>query len=79
MFNSPTDLIVIDMSLAYNTILERSLLHQTNVFINTKYLTLKFPTYKGVDMIWGNQTSSRQYAFFMFKGQEGLGSGLIRS
>lgn len=60
------------MSLAYNTILEKPLLHQINAFINTRYLTLKFLTYKGVDTIWDNQTSSRQCAFSCLKGKKAL-------
>lgn len=36
--------MVIDITLAYNVILGRPMLHQINIVINTRYLTLKFPT-----------------------------------
>ena len=46
--------IMIDMTLAYNAILGRPLLHQINVAINTRYLVLKFPTQHGVATLRGD-------------------------
>lgn len=46
--------IMIDMTLTYNVILERPLLHQINVVINTRYLALKFPTQHGVATLRGD-------------------------
>jgi hypothetical protein len=46
--------IMIDMTLAYNAILGRPLLHQINVVINTRYLALKFPTQYGVATLRGD-------------------------
>jgi hypothetical protein len=37
-------LVVIDTSLTYNAIIGRPLLHQINIAISTRYLTLKFCT-----------------------------------
>lgn len=57
--------MVIDMTLAYNTILGRHLLYQINVTINTRYLTLKFLTQKGVATVRGNQVTSRQCLYIL--------------
>jgi hypothetical protein len=38
--------MVINMSLTYNAIIRRSLLHQINVLISSRYLALKFPTHR---------------------------------
>ena len=47
--------MVIDTHLPYNTTIGRPLLHQLIVVVSTKYLTLKFPTNKGVAAVKGNQ------------------------
>jgi len=46
--------MVIDTHLPYNAIPGRPLLHQISAVVSTKYLTLKFPTVKGVIVVKGN-------------------------
>jgi hypothetical protein len=46
--------MVIDNHLPYNAIIGRLLLHQISAVANTKYVTMKFPTVKGVAMVKGN-------------------------
>jgi hypothetical protein len=52
--------MVIDMSLTYNAIIRRPLLHKINVVISSRYLALKFPThrvwpqYKATKYLQGN-------------------------
>ena len=72
--------MVIKINLAYNTIIRRPLLHDINITINTKCLTLKFPTKDNVVTISGNQLIFYKYIFsclkmkktIMFNNQKGL-------
>jgi hypothetical protein len=64
--------MVIDTHLSYNAIIWRSLLHQISAVVRTKYLTLKFPTVKGVVVVKGNQEASREYANTCLKGKNAL-------
>jgi hypothetical protein len=59
--------MVIDMSLVYDTILGRLFMHQINVIISTRYLTLKFLTKKEVAMVRRNQVTLRQCIFTCLK------------
>jgi len=40
--------------------------------VNTKYLTMKFPTVKGVVVVKRNQEASRKYANTFLKGKKAL-------
>jgi hypothetical protein len=62
--------MVIDMALAYNAILGIPFLDQINVIINTRYLTLKLPTQKGVATAREDQTISKQCASTCLKGKK---------
>jgi hypothetical protein len=64
--------MVIDTHLPYNTIIGRPLLYQISVVVSTKYLTMKFPTVKGVAAVKGNQEASREYANTCLKGKNSL-------
>jgi len=64
--------MVIITYLSCNAIIRRPLLHQISVMVNTKYLTMKFLTVKGVVVVKRNQEASRKYANTFLKGKKAL-------
>lgn len=62
--------MVIDMALAYTIILGRPLLHQINVVISTRYLSLKFTTKKRVATVRAH--ASKKCVFTCFRGKKTL-------
>jgi hypothetical protein len=64
--------MVIDMTLAYNFIIGRPLLHKINVVISMHYLVLNFLTQRGVAIMKENQGISRHCTFTCLKGKKTL-------
>jgi hypothetical protein len=62
--------MVIITHLPYNAIIGRPLLHQLRAEVSTKYLTLKFPTSKGIAAVKRNQEISRECANTCLKGKK---------
>jgi hypothetical protein len=48
------------MKLPYNAIFIEPFLHEINIVITTKYLATKFPPYKRISTIKGNQMISKE-------------------
>jgi hypothetical protein len=63
---------VINTHLPYNAIIGRPLLYHISAVVSTKYLTMKFPTIKGVAVVRGNQEASRKSANTSLKGKKAL-------
>ena len=64
--------MVIITHLLCNAIIRRPLLHHISAMVSTKYLTMKFPTVKGVAAMKGNQEALRKYANTFLKGKKAL-------
>lgn len=62
--------MIIDMTLTYNPILGRPLLHHINAIINPRNLALKFPTQKRVNKVWGNQVTSKTLYLYLLEGKK---------
>jgi len=51
--------MVIMMNFSYNIILGRSLIRKINIVVNNRYVTIKFPTNKGMAIMRGSHLISR--------------------
>ena len=54
------EFVVVDIPSAYNVILERPILISLGAVSSVRYLSLKFPTPKGVGIIKGDQLAARE-------------------
>ena len=68
------DFVVVDIKSAYNLIIGRPLLASLGAISSIRYLTLKFPTPRGIGIVRGDQLAAQECYNILIRGRGQLGA-----